>query len=213
MSYNRHLKMDAKPYDAEVEYLEVSKAGGRAYINTGYIPNGLDNDFNIIYMFNGYEFIDSNPAVFGTFSEEAEPIYNLNIARAQSRLMIYNGFNWVENTSFKGIPQIPFNTGIKTEIGSFADGSYSVNGTYFESGHPNFNNNENFEPLYVFANRVIESYFIGRIYSLKWWKAKKLTLDLIPVRIGDEGCLYDKVSGKVFHNQGEGRFILGPDKN
>ena len=36
-------------------------------------------------------------------------------------------------------------------------------------------------------------------------------LDLIPVRKGQVGYLYDKVSGKLFGNSGTGSFILGPD--
>lgn len=42
-------------------------------------------------------------------------------------------------------------------------------------------------------------------------------LDLIPVRFTNdlgvsEGAMYDKVSGKLFTNQGAGSFIIGPDK-
>jgi hypothetical protein len=37
-------------------------------------------------------------------------------------------------------------------------------------------------------------------------------MDLIPVRIGNVGYMYDKVSGQLFENQGTGNFILGPDK-
>jgi hypothetical protein len=37
-------------------------------------------------------------------------------------------------------------------------------------------------------------------------------IDLVPVRIGNVGYMYDKVSGKLFGNAGTGNFILGPDK-
>ena len=36
-------------------------------------------------------------------------------------------------------------------------------------------------------------------------------MHLIPVRKGDVGYMYDKVSGKLFSNAGTGAFILGPD--
>lgn len=39
-----------------------------------------------------------------------------------------------------------------------------------------------------------------------------LILDLIPVRKGTTGYLYDKVSGQLFSNAGTGDFILGNDK-
>jgi hypothetical protein len=37
--------------------------------------------------------------------------------------------------------------------------------------------------------------------------------DFIPVRIGQTGYMYDKVSGQLFGNAGTGAFILGPDKH
>ena len=33
----------------------------------------------------------------------------------------------------------------------------------------------------------------------------------IPVRVGQVGYLYDKVSGQLFGNQGTGAFVVGPD--
>ena len=36
--------------------------------------------------------------------------------------------------------------------------------------------------------------------------------DLIPVRVGNVGYMYDKVSRQLFGNSGTGDFILGPDK-
>ena len=53
----------------------------------------------------------------------------------------------------------------------------------------------------------------GVIYSFKHKKATGEILDLIPVRVGQVGYMYDKVSKKLFGNNGTGSFILGPDKN
>ena len=39
----------------------------------------------------------------------------------------------------------------------------------------------------------------------------KLRLDMIPVRVGSVGYMYDKVSGRLFGNAGTGDFVLGPD--
>ena len=36
--------------------------------------------------------------------------------------------------------------------------------------------------------------------------------DFIPVRVGNIGYMYDRVSGELFGNQGTGEFIIGPDK-
>ena len=39
-----------------------------------------------------------------------------------------------------------------------------------------------------------------------------LLFDGIPVRVGDVGYMYDRVSGQLFRNSGTGAFIIGPDK-
>ena len=36
--------------------------------------------------------------------------------------------------------------------------------------------------------------------------------DLLPVRKGNIGYMYDRVSGELFGNAGTGDFIIGPDK-
>ena len=37
--------------------------------------------------------------------------------------------------------------------------------------------------------------------------------DLLPVRVGQTGFMYDKISGQLFGNSGSGNFILGNDVN
>ena len=39
-----------------------------------------------------------------------------------------------------------------------------------------------------------------------------LVRDFIPVRVGDVGYMYDRVSGQLFGNSGTGAFLIGPDK-
>lgn len=51
-----------------------------------------------------------------------------------------------------------------------------------------------------------------KLYGFKMFDLNTVILDLIPVRIGTTGYMYDKVSGQFFGNAGKGSFILGPDK-
>ena len=55
--------------------------------------------------------------------------------------------------------------------------------------------------------------FIGRIYYTKIWDENNvLVRDMIPVKdIHGVACMYDKVSGQFFYNQGTGNFIAGPE--
>lgn len=39
----------------------------------------------------------------------------------------------------------------------------------------------------------------------------KIVLDLIPVRVGNVGYMYDRVSRKLFGNTGTGDFAIGDD--
>lgn len=58
----------------------------------------------------------------------------------------------------------------------------------------------------------------GRIHSFSIVNdSGVLLIDFIPVRFtnengDDEGAMYDRVSGKLFRNQGTGAFVIGPDK-
>lgn len=54
--------------------------------------------------------------------------------------------------------------------------------------------------------------FSGRIYLAKMVSNRVSIFDFIPVRVGDVGYMYDRVSGQLFGNQGTGEFIVGPDK-
>lgn len=52
----------------------------------------------------------------------------------------------------------------------------------------------------------------GKLYSVKITEGTSVVMDLIPVRKGQVGYMYDKVSGRIFGNSGSGNFTLGPDK-
>ena len=54
--------------------------------------------------------------------------------------------------------------------------------------------------------------FSGRIYSAKMVSNRVSIFDFVPVRKGNIGYMYDRVSGQLFGNQGTGAFIIGPDK-
>ena len=51
----------------------------------------------------------------------------------------------------------------------------------------------------------------AKIASYKHIKNGQTVIDFIPVRVGNVGYMYDKVSRQLFGNNGTGNFILGPD--
>lgn len=65
------------------------------------------------------------------------------------------------------------------------------------------------------SSGVAASYaaWLGKIYEVKISQGSTIISDIIPVRIGSVGYMYDKISGQLFSNQGTGNFILGNDIN
>lgn len=51
----------------------------------------------------------------------------------------------------------------------------------------------------------------ARLYGETIHTNGNLVRDFIPVRVGQVGYMYDRVSGQLFGNAGTGAFILGPD--
>ena len=61
------------------------------------------------------------------------------------------------------------------------------------------------------TSRGPESFFTGKIFYCKIWNKDNNTLlrDFIPVKdLSGIGCMYDKVEGKFYYNQGTGNFTI-----
>jgi hypothetical protein len=50
-----------------------------------------------------------------------------------------------------------------------------------------------------------------KLSSFKIYDGSVVVRDFIPVRVGQTGYLYDRVSKTLFSNRGTGDFVLGPD--
>ena len=69
--------------------------------------------------------------------------------------------------------------------------------------------------MYMFARHRYDgvgNYATAKIGKVSITIGGILRRDYIPVRVGNVGYMYDKVSGKLFGNAGTGSFVLGPDK-
>ena len=189
-----------KPYDAEIEYLEST---GTQFIDTNFIPDvnsaariiwssierntygyfgSRSLDYNGLYRFCGTTFINGAYFAFA---------------------MTYN--KWADN-------KVALQN--NTIYDCYAEnGKYIINGTEYSS---DVISNYQGSAFYLFR------YFGGnndkwyrskmRCYRLKLYSNNVLVRDMIPVRVGQVGYMYDKVSGELFGNADTGDFILGPDK-
>lgn len=199
-------RVQPRPYDAEVEYIEVNaSSNGYPCIFTDFIPSGTDNELYMDVMINGYENGVTWTAWFSALTKSEDNEEFFRIIR-NNNLNNDAQVNWSskENsaTNFVYEPNSKLNIHIKNKQLNINGKNYTLTQNALGA---------NIRPLSIFgyASQGCRTYM--RLYYFKWIEGEKIIFDLIPVRVGDEGYMYDKVSGKLFGNSGTGKFILGPD--
>jgi hypothetical protein len=186
-----------KPYDAEIEYLEST---GTQYIITDYIPN--DNSVAEL----DFQSVGGSPSLMGVYSSSSR--FNLGISTSNKNWFGGIGAKNTDATTAladsarrKLILDAPQKTLSVSGVGSYPCGSGSVGG--------------NTARFNLFARNYLNSdgrnFYPARLYGVKFSEGGVVVIDLIPVRVGDVGFMYDRVSGQLFGNQGTGEFVLGPD--
>lgn len=192
------IQQGGLPYDAEIEYIEST---GTQYIDTG---------ITLVYA-----------------TDIVEMSLNIAITSGSSRQL--NGTN---GYLFFGV-----NASQKFEIGAVASGTYDsdfhnwylstkvnrkVAGVIDSAAYYGASNvsssNTSVYALYLFAlggtNGAAAALFIKqKLKNAVIRKNGAVVRDFIPVRVGQVGYLYDRVSGELFGNAGTGNFTLGADKS
>lgn len=186
------------PSIVEIEYLESS---GTQYIDTKIKP-----DSNTGIKAHVYNLSSSDLYILGQRNNSSNTRWIIGHNPSSGFYMGYGGY---ANLS----PQIPLDVAVVT-LNYNNDKKFTVTSgsAYGELG---LSSSLSFTPAY---NIKLFGYYgynasnwTGRMYYVKVTQGSALTLDLIPVRIGQFGYMYDKVSGVLFGNAGSGNFILGPD--
>ena len=189
------------PYDAEVEYLEST---GTQYIDTGII-GGSSSKVEISAASPNTAY---NMGLFG--SRNASLVKAFTVWQRATTADV--GFDFADDATNRVDAYAAWDTsGVNTVI---KDGpNNTLNGV---AGKNNATATFSCEyPFYLFCVNTAgtaTSIFSGRIYACKIWQGSILVRDYIPVRVGDVGYMYDRVSGRLFGNAGTGAFVVGPDK-
>ena len=182
------------PYDSEVEYLECTR---QQWIDTGIslynVPSfsfEIDFEPTANYDFNAIFCINSSTVNEGWMYSTGSSVFRLCSKGTQT---IYASLNnkhiWKLDWTVNGFTYTLDNT------------TQSVNYTTTEKINT-------LSPLWL-LHRV--DYATGKLYGFKLWKENVLVMDLIPVRVGTKGYMYDKISRQLLGNAGTGDFILGND--
>lgn len=187
---------DELPYDAEVEWLR----GNGGFINTGIVP---DDDTGIKVAF---ERINSDGWVCG--------VWDRNVSRAVTIGANYSSVSayWdvrVQSPTTpmaKGVAELNFDYYRRFVV--TPDGGSSVE-TALGSISTQFT-----QPMGIFGCYYEDGTHLAwtdKISAFQVTQGHDLVLDLIPVRVGSVGYMYDRVSGTLFGNVGSGDFVVGPD--
>lgn len=185
------------PYDAEVEYLEST---GTQWIDTGCTLNTDTDVLRIVYQNTSTQ---THKWLWGSY--EANAKVGCSSATVSAPTVWYKGgISMAKDAQYNSPHTLIFDANGASNDGVALSSFKSIVGTY---------------NLYLYALNLDNlsapsSYFgYGRIYGYQHRRNGVLIRDLIPVRKGQVGYLFDRVSGlmKPFGNAGTGDFVLGPD--
>lgn len=194
-------KSSPLPYDAEVMYLEST---GTQYIDTGISPTA-NTEVTIKLMFNSFTTSSilcgartgtTNNNRFFPFAHSANGVIRCTYGTTQ----------YTSNISYQFVYNVVFNE---------------------TSTHKCFINGKNLGTLSGYTKSTSDNLILfgtsgygnshylgsGKIYSCQIRENGVLVRDFIPVREGQVGYMYDKVSESKFYNIGTGSFTCGHDKN
>lgn len=189
------------PYDAEIEYLE---SDGNQYIDTNIVIGSTDR-INVTAQF--IQKSSGRNTLLGSFEtgKNGVGIYH----KTSTSTSIYANFGRNETSKSISLNNILslceynlYKANFKITCGSKSWNTAISNPT-----------NMSTDTLYLFAEHSTDmNNFVGKIYSVEILSSGTQVRDYIPVRVGQVGYMYDRVSGELFGNDGTGSFILGPDK-
>lgn len=190
------------PFDSRVDYLE---GDGLSWIDTGVVCSaGVEAEVDLtVTQWMRYG------AIFGNFvSEGADAI----------RLILTTGNNgslyWNQNTrasSSKAISSA-YSVGTRTVLRVSEEGAWADD--VLLTSAPTIHGTANTgTPMFLFAFDSTGSYAMAglRIHGFRLMVDGELILDLVPVRVGTVGMMWDRVGRRLLGNAGTGVFGIGND--
>ena len=182
----RFMGANAKPYDAEIEYLQTN---GYQYIDTGFSDE--ISEFELVF--------ESLSRIAGVFISKSKTYYWNKFLITASNFGLHFGLDSMVYRDFKAetIYTLRYRNG-NFKLFEGAQEVFSINEYYIEEQDANY--------VLFGCDKQQTS---GRLYSFKI----PGIFDMIPVRVGNDGYMYDKISRRLFGNANPSGapFILGPD--
>ena len=196
------------PYDAEVEYIEST---GTQWIDTG-VNVTTSTGFEITAKFNS-----TAMGVFGAVLPSPTGSTRFHFGR-RDNVVGSNKLFWGiwSGTYYGRSSTIDYSTEHLFKYVPSQSSSFFVDTSAYAIGYQT----QRYYPsesrlFYLFATSDLSSAAAlpcsALCYGAKFYDGSTLVRDFIPVRVGNVGYMYDRVSGKLFGNEGTGDFVLGSD--
>lgn len=194
------------PYDAEIEYLESTTT---QWIDTEIVPTPTTK-----CQIKFCNLSSTGTVIFG---------YKNGSDKDDYRLFNHNQYLYFDIPGYYGVAEgnrlsdscrLYSNSTYELELGNFYVKDLTTDTTLISSSAwDSFGEISDSITLNCGIEDNQQVISSNRWYYAKIFDNNTLLLDLVPVRIGQVGYMYDKVTGQLFGNKGTGDFILGPDKN
>lgn len=188
---------------AEVPYTRVEylKSNSLAWIDTGVSGDNDNLIINATWMIEKWV---NNGSIYSNLNGD---INTTRMVLTTSGSKISAGINTDYNHEVSGT--ISKNTKYTTVAirGSLYVGNTTTTGTPVKKS----TNSRNIVLFNRASDNIIERDLGMRLYSFSIEDNTGVLLDMVPVRIGQTGYMYDYVSEQLFGNGGTGSFTLGPD--
>ena len=206
-------KPNPLPYDAEVEFIEST---GAQYVDTGVLVDPTVHSFSLDCSFEG-SFQISNSIVFldARDTNASNPIKTVTLNFGGETTQNKTVLCWF---NVQGQNQALFRDNFALERGvlSYSNGVVTRNGV---SISVQTSSGLRERTLLLCARRYADNSTIAafgayhvRVYGFTISSGSTPVRSYVPVRVGQTGYLFDRVSGQLFGNAGTGDFTLGPDK-
>lgn len=182
------------PYTSEVEFIE---SAGRSWIDTGVIPTT-----STIVQCKFRNIAATDDVILGYYAGSDTQDWR-----------IFNGrgafwFDWLPQRLRGWTPHVGVDTEI--ELGNYYVKELTTGTIVLSDDHQTTDGVKSIKLNYNEGDGHVS---LNRWYWLKIYAESRLIRDFIPVRVNDVGCLYDRVEGVIYENQGSDPFVIGPDVN
>ena len=186
------------PYDAEIDYLECT---GTQYIDTGITLVSGTTEVKLVFEAAITAFVSGSNSFMISHStpDAGVQVYTTTSNRVanQGALVSASANTFYTFTTTTTASQRTIQSNYGSPVTQSFSRSITDNSILHIMGFPGFVASErNSKAKYKFFRVYVNS---------------KIVRFFIPVRLGQVGYMYDKISGQLFGNAGTGNFILGAD--